>query len=276
MAEFAVYTNALSAARIQEHYAAAILPNLKIHVQDTTDGLVVLEAEDYNQNLAGGGQSWMFTNWPPYLLPSGANTNFSGTGVMFVPDQGKSYSFNPGDHPSNIPELDYLVYFNHAGTYTAWVRGAGDSDAAGGNDSINLGLDGAIAFRINGQFPESAGYAWGKTPTPSGATFTVPTVGLHVVNAWMREDGFGFDKLILAPDPSYTPTGVGPIESIAALQPIAATRSGGGITLTWSPGGTLQSSTNVRGPYVDVPGVTNIPVTVPITNSSMFFRVRSQ
>jgi hypothetical protein len=247
-----------------------------VRVQDASDGLVVLEAEDYNQNLAGGGQSWVFTTWPPYLLPTGANTNFSGTGVMVVPDAGISYSFNPGDHPSNIPELDYLVYFNQAGVYTAWVRGAGDSDAAGANDSINLGLDGAIAFRINGQFPQSAGYAWGETPTPSGATFTVPTVGLHVVNAWMREDGFGFDKLILAPNPSYTPTGLGPAESVAALKPIAVAPSGGGFTLTWSAGGALQSSTNVSGPYLNVPGATNSPFTVPNPNRSMFYRVKSQ
>jgi hypothetical protein len=48
--------------------------------------------------------------------------------------------------------------------------------------------------------------------------------------------------------------------------------SGGNIMLDWSTG-TLQSSTNVVGPYMDITGAPN-PYTVPPTNAQEFFRIR--
>ena len=197
---------------------------------------------------------------------------------MFVPDLGNAYTFNPGDTPVGIPELDYYAYFVTNGTFTVWVRGSGDSDAAGQNDSINLGVDGVLAYRINGEFPQAAGYAWGGTnPVPAGATFTVSTPGYHVINAWMREDGFGFDKMVIASNPSYTPTGLGPTESpvlgVASGFRVTLTRSGADLILSWAGGGTLQSSTNVVGTYVDMPG-SNSPVTIVPTGAQKYYRVR--
>src|SRR6266404_3798797 len=249
------------------------LPGDVVRLQDSSDNhLLVLEAEDYSLNTPGSGQSWTFTTSPPFLLPSGANTTFSGSGCMVVPNNGGSYSFNPGDIPVGIPELDYRVYFTTSGTFSVWVRGAGDSDAAGGNDSISLGLDGAIAYRINGVFPQSAGYAWGQTATPAGATFTVPTPGYHVLNAWMREDGFGFDKLVLSSNPTLNPTGIGPAESVA-VPTLSIVRSGGNLIFSWGGGGVLQSSTNVAGTYVDIVGSSS-PWTNSPTGGQKFYRVR--
>jgi hypothetical protein len=151
------------------------------------------------------------------------------------------------------------------------VRGSGDSDVGGANDSINLGLDGAIAYRINNVFPQSAGYAWGQTPTPSGATFTVPTTGLHVINAWMREDGFGFDKLVLSSNSSYNPTGIGPAESVLQTV-IGVTRSGNNVVLCWAGGGTLQASPAVSGTYTNIPSATS-PYTVAPSGSQLYFRI---
>ena len=275
----------LTINNVQDLSSTPIAPNTQIAISmpasDTvratyslggTNNVLVLEAEDYNQNTPGAGHSWVFTTSPPFLLPTSANTNYSGTGCMITtPDNGASYSFNPGDMPTGIPELDYKVYFANAGVYNVWVRGSGDSDLTGGSDSINLGLDSVLAYRINGQFPQAAGYAWGSTPTPSGATLTVHTPGLHVFNLWMREDGFTVDKVVLASNFSYTPTGLGPAESPGPG--ITITPSGTNLVLTWAGGGLLQSSTNVVGPYTDIIGSSS-PWTNAPTSAEEYYRVR--
>jgi hypothetical protein len=53
---------------------------------------------------------------------------------------------------------------------------------------------------------------------------------------------------------------------------LTITRSGGNVTLTWSAG-TLQQSTNVAGPYLDVTGSTS-PYNLPATNGAAFFRLK--
>lgn len=50
-------------------------------------------------------------------------------------------------------------------------------------------------------------------------------------------------------------------------------RLGADLQLSWSQG-TLQSATNVAGPYTDMPAVPN-PYTVPTTNAMEFFRVKN-
>jgi archaellum component FlaG (FlaF/FlaG flagellin family) len=252
------------------------VPSDNFRVQDSSsDHLVVLEAENYNKNTAGAGsQMWTFTTSSPFLLSTSVNTNFSGTGGMVVlPNAGNAYSYNPGDVPVGNPELDYLVNFTTTGTFTVWVRGSGDSDTTGANDSINLGLDGAIAYRMNGLWTQAAGYAWGSTPTPAGATITVTTPGVHTINVWMREDGFVFDKLVLSSNPNYNPTGTGPAESTLSAPPLLITHSGADLTFTWTGGGTLQSSTNVVGLYEDVVGATS-PWTVTPSGTQKFYRVK--
>ena len=279
----------LTITNVQDPAANPIAPNpthLPIAIPVTSDtvraqynlggtDLLVLEAEHYNANIPGSdGHVWTFTNTSPWLLPASTDTNVSGTGCMItLPDSGVSYSYNPGDRPTGIPELDYKVYFPAAGVYTVWVRGSGNSDTAANSDSVNLGLDGVFAYRLNGLWPATAGYAWGSTPTiPADAVLTVPTPGLHVFNLWMREDGFVVDKVILTPTNSiYTPTGLGPPESPGPG--ISVTRSGASLVLTWVGGGTLQSSTNVIGTYTDIVG-SRSPWTIPPTGVQKYYRVR--
>jgi hypothetical protein len=62
--------------------------------------------------------------------------------------------------------------------------------------------------------------------------------------------------------------------SVAAPVAVSIQKIGGGVVLSW-PGGTLQRSTNVLGPYTDVTGATS-PYTNAITGSREFFRVRVQ
>lgn len=129
-----------------------------------TNRLLVLEAEHYNLNSAGGGSSWIFTTAPPLLLPTDANTNFSGAGAMLSdPDIGRNVG-NPalGSVPTGSPRLDFTVQFTNTGTFYVWVRGVGDSaPGSSTNDSVFIGLDNALTTRITG-FPLEQGYAWGR------------------------------------------------------------------------------------------------------------------
>lgn len=62
-------------------------------------------------------------------------------------------------------------------------------------------------------------------------------------------------------------------EVVPRMQPLSFSRSGNTLTLAWEPGWTLQSSTNVAGPYEDVQGATS-PYAPPTGRSSEFFRLR--
>jgi hypothetical protein len=55
---------------------------------------------------------------------------------------------------------------------------------------------------------------------------------------------------------------------------LSATHSGTGLVLNWPTNWTLQSATNVMGPYLDIPGAT-APYTHPVTGvTQKFFRLR--
>jgi hypothetical protein len=64
-----------------------------------------------------------------------------------------------------------------------------------------------------------------------------------------------------------------PTGEVVPQQVLTDSRSGNTLTLTWGPGWTLQSSTDVAGPYHDVPEAAS-PHTVSMDNPSQFFRLR--
>jgi hypothetical protein len=93
-----------------------------------------------------------------------------------------------------------------------------------------------------------------------------------LINVWMRADGFTVDKILLADNGAFTPANLGLAES--ADWRVDITQSGTNLILSW-PGGTLQSSTNVAGPYVDVPGAAS-PYPVAPVGTQNFYRLRRQ
>jgi hypothetical protein len=62
-------------------------------------------------------------------------------------------------------------------------------------------------------------------------------------------------------------------EVVPQSQSLTFSRSGNALTVTWGSGWTLQSSTNVGGPYQDVPGATS-PYSAVMNKSREFFRLR--
>jgi len=241
-----------------------------MHIADlSTNNVLAIEAENFTTNASpsGAGQSWVF-NWvPTYLNPTDANITGSGSGVMeALPNNG----VNTGAALTG-PRLDYNAYFPVAGTYYSWLRGIGPSTS---DDSAFIGLDGAVCRGISGFAFAPAGYGWGTT-TASAFTsqVVVTTPGFHVINIWMREDGFALDKLVLSTNPSYNPTGVGPAESALVYEPLQVSTSGGNVVLTWGGPAILTSSTSVTGPFTDVVGATS-PYNQAPTGSGKFYRLR--
>lgn len=79
-------------------------------------------------------------------------------------------------------------------------------------------------------------------------------------------------------EPSNTGQGWGNNQTYGAFNlgsfPMVLSQTGGTSQLSWTLG-TLQSSTNVLGPYTDLPGAPN-PYTLPLTGPRQFYRLRYQ
>ena len=164
------------------------------------DGIVSIEAENFDANVSQGGHDWV------EVFPSG----YSGTAAMQA--QPNIETNNNSGYESNSPRLDFVVNFVHTGTHYVWLRGIG---ASGMDDSVHVGLDGtglASSDRITGF---STNWTWSQdTMDVVVATVDVATSGVHTVNVWMREDGFVIDKIVLTTSASYIPSGEGPAESL--------------------------------------------------------------
>lgn len=167
--------------------------------EKATNALVVMEVENNALNLSQGSRTWTATN------PSGV----SGSALQALPNSGTTVN---ADYATGSPRLDFPVNFVSTGTHYIWVRGQGPGN---GDRSVHAGLDGAViatADRMNGF---SSGWAWSKNTMDSApATITVTNPGIHIVNLWMRQDGFIVDKLLLTTNASYTPAGTGPAQSL--------------------------------------------------------------
>ncbi|MHC4738480.1 MAG: hypothetical protein ACYS9Y_06215 [Planctomycetota bacterium] len=165
-----------------------------------TDGIVSMEAENYDNNASQGGHSWI-----QITSPGG----FSGSAAMeATPNDGTN---NNTGYAVSSPRLDFLVDFVKTGTHYVWIRGYG---ASGSDDSCHGGLEGQEISTCDRISTFSTSYTWSKaTMDGVDATFDVPSTGVHTVNIWMREDGFRIDKIVLTTNSGYTPTGEGPAES---------------------------------------------------------------
>jgi len=235
--------------------------------QTNPDGLVVMEAENYQTKSAAiGGNDW--------TLVTTAFPGFSGTGAMQASPDNGGFHDAPG-YAAASPRLDFSVNFIATGTHYVWVRGWAPT-GAGTDDSCHSGLDGAeitTADKITGW---GAAYSWHKnTMDGVDATFNVGTLGVHTVNIWMREDGFVCDKILLTTNVGYTPTGAGPAQSLQLATPTGLTAAAGfnRVTLNWTgvTGATgyniLRSTTN-GGPYALLTTVGN--VTTYVDNTAVY------
>ena len=169
--------------------------------QQGTDanGMLVIDAANFDTNTAQGGDAWVVTN------PTGA---VSAGALYATPDDGTNRN---ADYVANAPHLEYTVNFRYAGTHYVWIRAQAPDSY---DNSVHVGLDGqaqASGDRISGF---GSGWLWeNNTMDNIVATITVDQPGIHTLDIWMREDGFEFDRILLTTDAGYVPTGIGPAQS---------------------------------------------------------------
>lgn len=102
------------------------------------------------------------------------------------------------------PGVEYVVLFEEPGTYYLWVKGRGESGGA----SIIPGYDGVPLSHnadLIGFFPGSFSWLGGLHDSGSRAVLQIDSAGEHLVNFWMLEDGFRFDKFLITADANLVP-----------------------------------------------------------------------
>jgi lysophospholipase L1-like esterase len=172
----------------------------ELGVVSEENGLVSIEAEHYFNNISQGGHTWI------EVYPTG----YSGTAAMEASPN--VVTNNNTGYIANSPRLDFKVGFIRSGTYYIWVRGIG---ATGEDDSLHIGLNGnevVTSDRITGF---GTNWTWSnETMDGPAASIEIPSDGVHMINVWMREDGFIIDKVVLSIDPNCSVcTGIEPAES---------------------------------------------------------------
>ncbi|MFH1550113.1 MAG: LamG-like jellyroll fold domain-containing protein, partial [Planctomycetota bacterium] len=213
------------------------------------DGIVSVEAEDYDENTPKPPHTWEYITEAAggFTPPGGWSGGAAMQSTPTTPAAGAGFN-DPADFLANSPRLDYEVNFVKTGTHYVWVLAWG---LDGNSDSLHSGLDGEhvpTADRIGG-INNNLTWTNSAYQDPERIMFDVPTTGIHILNIWMREDGSVVDKIVLTTDPAYRPTGQGPPESHRGplLQAYNPSPADGALyldtwaTLTWSSGETAVS-----------------------------------
>jgi hypothetical protein len=186
----------------------------KVHKQ--SNGIVVVEAEDYDDVDREGPRRWYVTSAEitpdvkPDPDPNHSEQASGGAYLELLPDtrvthgdplvQGVSFTNTPGQ----CSVLYYPVVFTEPGRYYVWVR----MNCTGSEDNgIHVGLDGqwpASGARMqftgkHGQWQWDSRQRTNKVHTGvlGQIWLDVEKPGLHTVMFSMREDGFEFDRFML-------------------------------------------------------------------------------
>lgn len=174
-------------------------------LQDSgSDGIVSMEAENFDDNTTQGSHIWTQIS-----SPAGCS---GGAAMRAEPDIGTN---NNTGYVTNSPRLDFKVNFVKTGTHYIWIRGY---KTGGEDNTCHAGLDGQVVSscdRISIIGSSVNQWVWVSItrPTILPATFDVGAAGVQTVNIWMAKDGFRIDKILLTTSPNFTPTGSGPAES---------------------------------------------------------------
>ena len=197
-------------------------------VFEEIDGIVAVEAEHFISQEKSDVRAWHRVeekNIPevtpdpdgPHLLgSSGASYLEALPDSRATHDDKLSFGENFFGEPGLAGVLTYKIHFNNPGRYHVWIRhfSTGSED-----NGVHVGL--------NGEWPES-GQRWqtiikrkwgweSRQRTDAmhvGERYKlyldIPSVGEHLIHFSLREDGFEFDKFVLASDREYVPDGIGP------------------------------------------------------------------
>ena len=198
------------------------------------DGLVAVEAEHYVRIENEEDREWVRFDAmdapsiepdpdPPPLEGAAGGAyleNLPDTRATMDDPIEHGVSFHPNGGTG--PMLTYRVRFETPGTYVVWVRAYSTGTEDNG---IHAGIDGT--FPGSGERVQwCAGkhqWTWSSAQrttsnhcgTPGTITLDVDSAGVHEIHFSLREDGFEFDKFVLALDAGFEPSGEGPAEVLA-------------------------------------------------------------
>ena len=181
-------------------------PHTVFYQSTEANGLISLEGENFYTRQDGqvGAYDYTAHNWQviPTETQVSMPANASGGEAVTTPNFG-----TPGPSGSGYngvsPQLNWIVHFTKTGTHYVWVRGHGPDPTS---DSFHLGIDGqelAETSQITGF--SGNGWKWSNKSKAAKIDIQAGGEGLHAINAWMREDGFILDKIVLTTDASYEP-----------------------------------------------------------------------
>ncbi|NQV34282.1 MAG: discoidin domain-containing protein, partial [Phycisphaeraceae bacterium] len=173
------------------------------------DGIVSVEAENYDANVEVGGHTWEET---------GPVDGFTGVLGMHAPNGRGGHSSN---YAANSERLEYEINFVKTGPHYVWILAWA---ASGSDDSCHAGLDGEETPLSDNLSGWNSSYEWnnGRYQRPERAQIDIDSAGVHTLNIWVREDGLIIDKIVLTTNPDYTPQGDGPPESSRGVRLNAA------------------------------------------------------
>ncbi len=193
------------------------------------NGFLVIEAEDYAHQAKSDVRRWF------RIDKDNATHNYAdadeahyegasgGAYLEILPDTRTNHSeklihnVNFIDKPGVMAILSYPVYINNPGRYYVWARAFSTGPEDNG---FHIGLNGnwpASSQRLQfckNKFQWTWSSAQRRPENHCGEPLTnwidIDKPGVHTLMISMREDGIELDKLILAQDKSFKPTGLGP------------------------------------------------------------------
>jgi len=194
------------------------------------DGLLAVEAEHFVEKSKNGAErEWLIwtSAMDPGVTPdpdgNHADSASGKANMELLPDtrvtHDDSLSGAFWGSGGKGPLLTYKVWFNTPGTYLVWVR----AYSTGGEDNgIHVGINGtwpATGERVQFCTGKNS-WTWSSAQrtnaehcgVPRSIQIEVPSAGEHTVQFSAREDGFEFDKFVMALDHRWDPTGAGPDE----------------------------------------------------------------
>ncbi|MES2697695.1 MAG: glycosyl hydrolase family 28-related protein [Verrucomicrobiota bacterium] len=180
-------------------YEATATANPPLLQSSASQGLLAVEAENYDANIGRGGHAWTAVT----------NAGYSGSGGLQAgPNRGSTRDAN---YLTLSPRLDFRVNFVKTGTHYVWIRGIAPT---GSDDTVHVGLNNTASSTSDRISMSGTTWTWRNATTDGPvATLTIATTGVHTVNLWMREDAVMVDKVVLTTDAAYVPSGFGPAES---------------------------------------------------------------
>jgi hypothetical protein len=191
-----------------------------------------------------------------YVLAHGFNDNGSGEVVLRIENGQYQIASVFGRAVYTVPASDlgtgqwvYLVGTWANGQWTLYRNGV----------VVGTGADGVGPTVVN-----NANWAIGARGRWKYADF-------YPINGLERQFNGAIDEVAIY-NHALTPARV-QAHYTESMQPLVISLPGGKITLTWATG-TLQSSTNVNGPYIDVSGSPASPYQPAAGPTQQFYRVR--